>query len=204
MLAKAKATSSIVAIIQVNVQENVIWAEFGKVIDDITINEQIAKEVFNRLLALEKNNTDSDERQKIKIKNALNDIGKRKIKLYEDLSSGLLDELTYRRLLKKVNEDEVQLEKRKKDFASQNSEQILKNAESILELCKELKSLWVQMPEGKKLEVVKRLCSNPRLNGRSIEYDLKKPFEILRKLSNFPTGEIWCPWRESNPHAFRH
>jgi|GEM_PF-3706052 len=91
--------------------------------------------------------------------------GRKRVKLYEDYSSGLLEELTYRRLLKKINEDGGQLEKSKKVFESHNSEQLLKNTESVLELCKELKSLWKLMLDEKRLEVVKRLCSNPSLKG---------------------------------------
>ena len=94
--------------------------------------------------------------------------------------------------LKKINTDEETLEKNKACLDSQNSEQILKSAENLLELCKELKSLWELMPGEKRLEVIKQLCSNPTLNGRSVEYSLRKPFEILKKLNKTSEFDKWC------------
>ena len=86
---------------QVNVQENVIWAQFGEAIDYITINEELAQRIYRELVDLEKNNHQLESLHREKINLALDKVSDRKIKLYEDYTSELLDEFTYKRLLKK-------------------------------------------------------------------------------------------------------
>ena len=40
------------------------------------------------------------------------------------------------------------------------------------------------MESEDRLSVIKKLCSNPTLEGVSIEYHLKKPFQILENIKN--------------------
>ena len=60
----------------------------------------------------------------------------------------------------------------------------LRSSKDLLELTKKLKSLWKAMESEDRLSVIKKLCSNPTLEGVSIEYHLKKPFQILENIKN--------------------
>ncbi len=63
-------------------------------------------------------------------------------------------------------------------------------AKSIVELSKDAKRLWDQRSFDEKVDFLKMLLSNPKLDGLNIEYDLKKPFQNIMNLSE---NEKWWP-----------
>ena len=49
----------------------------------------------------------------------------------------------------------------------------------LLELCKLMESMWNGTSNEERLALLKRACSNFRLDGLKLYYDLKKPFKKL-------------------------
>ena len=183
--------------------EEKLWEAFESAIDDVALNQELAEMVFKKLKELENRNLGSEKSQKKKLNEKLKGLQARREELYEHFTTGLLDELTYRRVLKKTNKEISEL-KEKMHETTADSRSILDSAESLLELSKELKTLWKLMPDAERLIVLKKLCSNPSLNGTSVEYHLRKPFKILAEIKKNRKNLRWCAWRESNPHALRH
>ena len=75
------------------------------------------------------------------------------------------------------------------------------NAKSLLELCKRAELAWKKGSELERLALIKRLLSNPRLEGATLCYDLKKPFKKLLEIKKNDDSSKWCPARDLNPHA---
>ncbi len=82
-------------------------------------------------------------------------------------------------------------------------EEIEDKAKSLLELCKNAKSAWNNGCDEERLALVKRLCSNLRLDGVSLCYDLKLLFKKLLELKRNTEKTRWCARGDLNPYIFR-
>lgn len=72
----------------------------------------------------------------------------------------------------------------------------LDTARDVLELAKQAKSLLETRSREEKRDFLARLVCNPRLDGRTVRFDLKKPFAVLAKMR---AANDWRPQGESNP-----
>ena len=79
-----------------------------------------------------------------------------------------------------------------------DSKEIYTSALEVLELAKDSKSLWKQMRTNEKRSLMKKVCLNQRLDA-SIEFNLKKSFQILSKIKNLTGFAKWCPWAGLEP-----
>ena len=85
---------------------------------------------------------------------------------------------------------QVQLIRADRDVFGQRLEQanlaingaVMKTAKEILELATNATSLWKTAPRSERVEYLKKICSNPVLEGQTVRYDLKKPFLVLAKM----------------------
>ena len=75
-------------------------------------------------------------------------------------------------------------------------DEYLVTADRVLELAKSAKNLWSQRSERERVDLLSRVVSNPRLEGKNVLFDLKKPFAALAKMRE--SGE-WRPQRDLNP-----
>ena len=74
------------------------------------------------------------------------------------------------------------------------------NVRIVLETASTAKDQWETRSDTEKLEFLSRLLWNPRLRGRTVEFDLRKPFAVLAKMVK--TDE-WRPHGDSNPSRRR-
>ena len=65
---------------------------------------------------------------------------------------------------------------------------VAKTAKEILELATDANSLWKAAPRHERVKYLKKVCSNPILEGQTIRYDLRKPFKLL---ANMRGKEDW-------------
>lgn len=71
-------------------------------------------------------------------------------------------------------------------------------ASRVLELAKNAKALFDRRSPREKLDLLRRVVCNPRLDGRTARYDLRKPFDTLAKMAE--SGE-WRPQRDTQVSA---
>ena len=70
----------------------------------------------------------------------------------------------------------------------------------IIELSTNAESLWNSRSAVEKVEFLKKVISNPVLDGPRIRYDLQKPFAVIVQMS----GNLnWRPQGDSNPCILR-
>jgi hypothetical protein len=60
--------------------------------------------------------------------------------------------------------------------------------EKMFELAINLKSLWKDMCRQDRVEYLKKVCSNPKLDELTVQYEMKKPFS---RLSSWKGFSLW-------------
>jgi hypothetical protein len=58
----------------------------------------------------------------------------------------------------------------------------LETAQSILELATDAKSLWESRNDDERLDFLKQILSNQKLDGVNVRYELRKPYSTLALL----------------------
>ena len=184
------------------------------------VNETKLDEVFERLLgqfeipskvadgiskAIRVNfeNYKKDQAKRLKgVKNQIRQLERKEDQLYTDYGEGILDLEAYKRHLARVRK-----EKTSHSLAVTSSEQevvgqdFYRSADEILELAKSSKSLWKSMNPAEKQFLIKKITWNQSMAASSIEFALKKPFSVLKKMRNLPDSEKWCPGPDLNWHS---
>ncbi len=72
----------------------------------------------------------------------------------------------------------------------------LVTAQRVLELAKHARTHWDRRSPQQKRELLAEVVCNSRLDGRTLRYDLQKPFDVLAKMR---AANDWCPQGDSNP-----
>ena len=81
---------------------------------------------------------------------------------------------------------------RQRQIDRAEDEKYLVTAERVLELAKNAKSLWEARSPSERRDFLERLVCNPRLEGRTVRYDVRKPFDVILKMAG---SEGWRPQR---------
>ncbi len=72
----------------------------------------------------------------------------------------------------------------------------LATAQHVLELAKHAKVGWNRRTREQQRDLLAELVCNPRLDGRTLRYDLQKPFAVIAKMR---AANDWRPQGDSNP-----
>ncbi len=59
-------------------------------------------------------------------------------------------------------------------------------AQRTLELAQRAKELWLSQSPSERRRLLEMLVSNPILDGKTVRYDLRKPFQLLSELKQAP------------------
>ena len=107
----------------------------------------------------------------------------REDELYGDLKRGILTEEMYQRQISAVRSERARLTDLIITLQSSVTDTYLHTAQEILELARDAKTLWKSRPREERAEFLKKILWNPRITGRTIEYELKKPFNVIAKMA---------------------
>ena len=164
------------------VSEESIMEQLAGSVSSISIREEFAQEIADALNATELKAQEAIRSEAAGYRRALKDLEIKEDKAYQDYNAGVLDVSGYLR--------QVQLIRADRDVFGQRLEQanlaingaVMKTAKEILELATNATSLWKTAPRSERVEYLKKICSNPVLEGQTVRYDLKKPFLVLAKM----------------------
>jgi hypothetical protein len=173
-----------------NLSEDKIWVQLERAVDAISITPELAKDIAKALNEGQSKTVSNGARKVSELKDAVRQLEAREDQAYDNMERGNIDAEAYQRLVKRFR-----AERRDLNFAIHTVESDMKGgfretALTTLELCKEAKSLYKSRSANERADFIKRLVSNPRLNGATIEFDLKNPFGVLAKINK---TENWCP-----------
>jgi hypothetical protein len=178
---------------QVNVKEDEILAQLAMAVDAIEITSAFAKAIADALNATHRDAMATKARSADVYRAEIRAFEEKEDRLFDRFDSGEIDRETYdRQLLRVRDEKNDRLEK----LAATNTESdaaYLETAQDVLELAKQAKSLLKTRSPEEQRDFLARLVCNPRLDGRTVCFDLRKPFAVLAKMR---TANDWRPYTD--------
>ena len=161
------------------VPESTIMDELAKVADVIRIDEVIAERVAKALNDSHADLRASRRRKATRFKDQLAELEGREDRLYDDLSGGVLDDVAYRRQLQRLRDQRARCTEQLEAANEELDRTYLADAQKILELAQQAKTLWLSQSDAERRKFLDAVLSNATLTGRSVQFELKKPFRIL-------------------------
>jgi site-specific DNA recombinase len=178
------------------VNESDVFDALEPALDAITIGPELADRI-----AAELNKTHADVKRKRRqemerYKAALSELVEREDRLYERYDHGEIDKPTHDRQLERIRSDRTHQTAQLEQANEHLDDAYLFTAQRILELAQDAKTLWKSRSAREKRALLEELVSNPTLTGRSVRFDLKKPFAVLAQMRD---STEWHAQRDSNP-----
>jgi hypothetical protein len=115
--------------------------------------------------------------------------------LFDLLTSGVLDEADYKRQRERVRERRADLTRKQGDAHERLDEVWLETAKTTLELAQSAKITWLSRSASERRQFLELVVSNARLDGQTVRYDLRKPFQVLSEVREDPD---WRTREDSN------
>lgn len=172
-----------------NAREEDMWVQFGHAVGSISISEKMAALIAKALNESHIKLQRSKERELGLYRDGLAALEHDEDLAYQDFRKGILSEDMYRRQVTRIRDER----RRFTDLLEQSNKAMdgsyLETAQSILELSTNAKSLWLSRNSKERLEFLKRILSNPKLDGLTVRYELRKPYAQLHAMS---ANSDWC------------
>jgi hypothetical protein len=178
---------------QLNMKEDEILDQLGNVINAIALTADVVTAVVTGLNETHRAASRARERAAEGYRAEVAELDAKDDRIFDMFVKNEIDRSTYDRQHTRLRaEREATFEKlRETDRAEDNK--YLVTAERVLELAKNAKSLWEERSPTEKRDLLEALVSNPTLDGRSVRYDVRKPFDVISKMSG---DEGWRPQGE--------
>ncbi len=197
---------------QKNIAEDKLLEKFKAPVNEISISVELAKAISKALKKAHEKTLQAHKRNIEGYKTAIKQTEQEEDKAYELFSSSGIDEATYKRQVKVIRTKKRKFEDLLEEGQAFITTKFYETSDRILELANNAESLWNQGTKEEKLNFLKDVLSNQKLNTSvnsldevSIEYDLKKPFKELAKIKKatpksgfFTSSKEWCPDADLN------
>lgn len=183
-----------------DISEAEIFEQFKPAIRSFSIDERLAEQIKAAMDEITDKHRQSNQQKFNDYGRVLEILDKEQDEAYADLKKGVIEDDQYQRIMAKVKESRryyTGLIAKCSDTIIDSHSRTIKK---IIELSTNAESLWNSRSAVEKVEFLKRVVSNPVLDGPTIRYDLQKPFAVLAKMSG---NENWRPLRDSNSCLLR-
>lgn len=164
------------------VSEESLWEQFSAVIDEITLPEELAAKITERL---NENLLNAEAKMKEslrKYEGAIAGIDVRKDQAYDLFATGTLDSEMFQRQIQRLKAEKEQLIAEMEGVKRSTVGSVRETAVSTLQLATSVKSLWNSRSPWERREFLEKVLSNQRLRGTTVEYDLRKPFQVVSQM----------------------
>ena len=181
-----------------NVAEEILWEQLATPVDDITIEKEFAQQVSDALNEANEKSKAAVRRDIAAYQKALDGLEVREDEVYEDYKSRVLNDAGYKRQFKKIREERKYFTNLMEQAQVSITDAFMETAESILELATSAKTLWLQRSPQERRDFLDQLLSNKVLDGATIRYQTKKPFQTLSEMALNSENKSWLPKGDSN------
>lgn len=172
-----------------------IWEELSKSIDEVHISKEFAKEIADALNRIETKGHETTKRQIAALRVEESELQERENRLIDMLMDGKIHQDSFDNRLKRIRADRDSLYQQIEEKTLSLTSAVVESCKSVLELASQAKSLWNSIPASERKKVLDRILSNPVLNGVNVEFNLRKPFRILKEMRG---DTEWCARQDSN------
>ncbi|NOT79325.1 MAG: recombinase family protein [Bacteriovoracaceae bacterium] len=168
---------------QVNITEGSIWEQFGAALDQLSLPEEFAKEVAAELNAGHVTLKETMKREAIRVEETIAALEKEHYTLYQDYRKGIIKHDFFTAQQEEIEKQIASLKSRPAlNLDNATLAKMEETVRSTFELAINAKLLWSSRTPQEKKDLLEMLLSNRRVNGKSVEYDWKKPFQILLQM----------------------
>lgn len=165
------------------ISQELIWNQFEELVDQVSLSEALANRISNAL-------NEINERAKAEVKADLK-LYQQKLDKLDGKSNMLLDAFTlgdidrdeFKRQSQRLQEDRRYYTSKLEESQLTISDAWRISAQRVFELAKNVKSLRNQSSVEQRIEIIKTLSSNQRIEELTLRYDLKKPFGIIGEIA---------------------
>jgi site-specific DNA recombinase len=201
---------------QKNISESKLLDKFKVPVSEIAISEELAKAISKALKKAHEKTLQAHKRNMDGYRVALKETEYEEDKAYDLLTNGTVDQDTYKRQIKIIRDKKSRYIDLLEEGQNFITTKFYETSDRILELANNAESLWNKGTNEEKLNFLKEILSNQKLNSSvetldqvTIEYDLRKPFKELVKIKKaipkdgfLTSKQKWCPDADSN-HGHR-
>ena len=114
------------------------------------------------------------------------------MELYQDYKRGIIDEKFYKKQYASLEKELVNNETTLEKIVSKGGfKEFEENVKSTFELAKNAKLLWNQRNDEERKMLLDKLLSNRKLDGVTVQYRLKKVFELVVKMTKNSENKKW-------------
>lgn len=179
---------------QVNVLEHDMLDQLGAAVDAIALTPEIANAIAKGLNEGHREAMAQKARLAETYRAEIRALEEKEDRLFDRYDKGEIDRPTYDRQLERARADKADRFERLRDADADVDSKYLVTADRVLELAKNAKALWEVRNDEEKRDLLAKLVCNPRLDGRTVRFDLQKHFAVLAQVH----GEGgWRPRRDS-------
>lgn len=171
-------------------KEEDMWEQFRRVVEKVEISPKLAKQITDALNETHEKACATTRKQMEVYRESLKVLEAKEDKAYDAFQEEVIDKDQYRRQVQRIREDRAHLidllEKAQLNLNGAYKETV----ETTLELATNAKSLWNSGSAWERRDFLNRVLSNQVLNGLTVEFDLKKPFQALMRMRQ--SEEWWA------------
>jgi DNA invertase Pin-like site-specific DNA recombinase len=180
---------------QVNVKEQDILEQLVTAADAIEITAAFAEAIARALNETHRAATEAKKKSADVYRAELRALEEKENRIFDRFDSGEIDRSMFDTQVARVRESRRECFEKLREADTEIDTAYLDTARDVLELAKDARSLLEGRSREEKRDFLARLVCNPRLDGRTVRFDLKKPFAVIAKMR---AANDWRPQRESN------
>ncbi len=184
---------------RIHVTEADLLAQFDAAIANIEVPHALADQISAVLRETHEAVRVERRRETAVLKRTVEDVQAREDKIVAMYVAGKLDDVTYQRQRDMLLSEKHAAMDRLSAASEDLDDKYLVTADRIFELAKQARTLWNQRTPSERRQLLDLVLSNPRLDGASARWDLKKPFAILGEMANGPDWRARCDSNSMSP-----
>ena len=153
-----------------------MFDQLGSAVDAITLTPALAGEIAKGLNETHREAMAQKARSAEVYRAEIRALEEKEDRLFDRYDKGEIDRATYERQLERARTDKAERFEKLREADAETDTKYPARAERVLELAKNAKALWEGRSDEEKRDLVAKLVCNPRLDGRTVRYDLQKHF----------------------------
>ncbi len=171
-------------------EEQSLFSLFESAVSDISVNEDMFTKIKQYLLKVHQaRSTQYNETKPVLIKR-IREIETLRDKAYEDKLKGVIDEEYFNGRYNQWTKDIADFREELSTIESKN-DKILHRCVLTFELANQARNLYKKQVPEQKARFLKMLLSNSFLKDGKLQFEFKKPFDMLDGMSKKPEMSFW-------------
>ena len=179
--------------------EEALFENFEKdILDQINISNEVAEKIASELNANHKKLQARLKRDRAEFISRMKLLTEAEEDYYEDFKGGRVSEELFDKKRSDLKWERKKLEASVLEIHDSVTKEYMQSAESVLELAKNAKLLWLSRSKDERTEFMKKVLWNSSVSKVSIDFQTKKPFQTLIKMNE---AEGFLKWGANHPYS---